>query len=72
MIELIIERKVLKMKHKYELRSWKDNDTMTTVLKINDEPKNAKRRAKEYANEHEGIYSLYKVTEVEIYFTEKE
>ena len=45
---------------------------MTTVLKINDEPKNAKRRAKEYANEHKGIYSPYKVEEVELYFTEKE
>ena len=60
------------MKHRYELRAWKDDNTMTTVLKINDEPKSAKRRAKEYANEHEGIYSLYKVEEVEIYFTEKE
>lgn len=45
---------------------------MTTVLKMNAEPKDAKRRAKSYANEHEGIYSLYKVEEVEIYFTEKE
>lgn len=60
------------MKHKYELRAWKGDDTMTTVLKINDEPKNAKRRARDYANGHEGIYSLYKVEEVEIYFTEKE
>lgn len=59
------------MKHRYELRSWNDDDTATTVLKINDEPKNAKRQAKEYANEHEGIYTLYKVEEVEIYFTEK-
>lgn len=60
------------MKHKYELREWKDDDTITTVLKINDEPKNAKRRAREYANEHKGIYSLYKIEEVKIYFTEKE
>lgn len=60
------------MKHKYELRAWKDDDTMTTVLKINDEPKNAKRRARSYVSEHEGIYSLYKVEEVEIYFTEKD
>lgn len=60
------------MKHRYELRAWKNDDTVTTVLKINDEPKNAKRRAREYANEHKGIYSLYKVEEVEIYFTEKE
>ena len=59
------------MMNKYELRSWNDDDTMTTVLKIKDEPKNAKKRAREYANEHEGIYSLYKVEEVEIYFTEK-
>ena len=60
------------MKHKYELRAWNDDDTTTTVLKIKDEPKNAKRRARDYANEHMGIYSLYKVEEVEIYFTEKE
>lgn len=60
------------MKHKYELRAWKDDDTMTTVLKINDEPKNAKRRARDYANEHKGIYSLCKVEEVEIYFTEQQ
>jgi hypothetical protein len=60
------------MKHKYELRAWKDDDTITTVLRINAEPKDAKRRAREYANEHKGIYSLYKVEEVKIYFTEKE
>ncbi len=60
------------MKHRYELRSWNDDDSMTTVLKINDEPKNAKKRSQEYANEHEGLYSLYKVEEVQIYFTEKE
>ena len=31
-----------------------------------------KETAKEYANEHKGIYSLYKVEEVKLYFTEKE
>nr|DAI92115.1 MAG TPA: hypothetical protein [Microviridae sp.] len=66
------KRKVLKMMHKYELRSWNNDDTMTTVLKITDEPKNAKKRAREYANKHKGIYSLYKVEVMEIYFTEKE
>lgn len=60
------------MKHRYELRTLNDDDTMTTVLKINDEPKNAKRKAREYVSKHKGIYSLYKVEEVEIYFTEKE
>ena len=64
-------KKVLKMKHKYELRKLNDDDSITTVLKIDDEPKSAKKRAKEYANEHKGIYSLYKVEEVKIYFTEK-
>lgn len=58
------------MKHKYELRAW-NNDTMTTVLKINDEPKNAKQRAKNYVKEHKGFYSLYKVEEIEIYSAEK-
>lgn len=60
------------MKHRYELRRWNDDDTITTVLKMNEEPKNAKQRAKNYANEHKGIYSLCKVEEVQIYFTEKE
>lgn len=60
------------MKHRYELRELKEDNTITTVLKINDEPKNAKRKAREYANKNKGIYSLYKVEEVEIYFTEKE
>lgn len=60
------------MKHRYELRRWNDDDTMNTVLRMNEEPKNAKQRAKSYANEHKGIYSLHKVEEVQIYFTEKE
>lgn len=60
------------MKHRYELRKLIANEGITTVLRINDEPKNAKRRAKEYANEHKGVYSLYKIEEVEMYFAEKE
>lgn len=60
------------MKHKYELRKWNDDDTITIVLKMNEEPKDAKQRAKRYANEHKGIYSLCKVEKVQIYFTEKE
>lgn len=60
------------MKHRYEMRRWNDDDTITTVLKMNEEPKKAKQRAKNYANEHKGIYSLCKVEEVQIYFTEKE
>ena len=60
------------MKNRYELRRLNDDDSVTTVLKINDEPKNAKKRAKEYANEHKGIYSLCKINEVKIYFTKQE
>lgn len=60
------------MKHRYELRELKANERVETVLRINAEPKDAKQRAKRYANEHKGIYSLYKVEEVQMYFTEKE
>lgn len=60
------------MKHRYELRSLNDDDTMTTVLKMNAEPKCAKQEAKDYANRHPGLYSLYRVEEVALYFTEKE
>ena len=60
------------MKHRYELRSWNDDDTMTTVLEMNAEPKCAKQKAKDYANRHPGLYSLYRVEEVTLYFTEKE
>ena len=60
------------MKHRYELRRWNNDDTMTTVLKMNEEPKHAKQKAKDYTNRHAGIYSLCKVEEVALYFTEKE
>lgn len=60
------------MKHRYELRSWNDDDSMTTVLILEAEPKYAKERAKDYANRHPGLYSLHKVEEVKLYFTEKE
>lgn len=60
------------MKHNYELRALKANERVETVLRINAEPKDAKQKAKSYTNEHKGIYTLYKVEEVKIYFTEKE
>lgn len=60
------------MTHSYEVRSFNDDGSMTTVLKIAAEPKYAKQRAKDYANRHPGLYSLYKVEEVAYYFTEKE
>lgn len=60
------------MTHSYEIRRFNDDGSMTTVLKIAAEPKYAKQRAKDYANRHPGLYSLYKVEEVALYFTEKE
>jgi hypothetical protein len=69
---IITERKVLKMTHYYELRSFEDDGTIKTVLKISAEPKYAKQRAKDYANRHPGLYSLEKVEKVAMYFTEKE
>lgn len=60
------------MYHTYELRRFNNDDSMTTVLKLTAEPKYAKERAKDYANQHPGIYSLQKIDTVAIYFTEKE
>ena len=60
------------MTHAYELRSWNDDGTITTVLKIAEEPKYAKQRAKEYAKRNPGLYSLEKVEKVAMYLTEKE
>lgn len=59
------------MKHTYELRKFNDDDSTTTVLKLEAEPKYAKERAKDYANRHPGFYSLQKISTVAIYFTKK-
>lgn len=55
-----------------QTRGAKAATDISMVLRINAEPKNAKKRAREYANEHKGIYSLYKVEEVKLYSAEKE
>ena len=60
------------MKHTYELRRLNDDDSITTVLKLEAEPKYAKERAKDYANRHPGLYSLQKIDNIAMYFTEKE
>lgn len=60
------------MTHYYELRSFEDDGTIKTVLKISAEPKQAKQRAKAYAERNPGLYSLEKVEKVATYFTEKE
>lgn len=59
------------MKHKYELRKLEDDDSVTTVLILNEEPKDAKQKAEDYANKHPGLYSLQKVETIKMYFTEE-
>lgn len=60
------------MTHNYELRRLNNDGSTTTVLKITAEPKPAKEKAKNYANENPGLYWLERTETVVIYFTEKE
>ena len=58
------------MTHNYELRSYNDDGSVTTVLKLAAEPKYAKERARAYAKRRPGLYSLEKIEKVAMYFTE--
>lgn len=58
------------MKHNYELRALNKDATTTIVLRMTEEPGDAKKYAKAYAKEHPGLYSLKKIETVEVYFTE--
>ena len=60
------------MKHVYEVRKLEGDGSTRTINKFVDEPKDAKKKAKSYAERHPGFYALYRVETVEIYFTEKE
>lgn len=60
----------IKMKHNYELRELNRDATTTIVLRMTEEPRDAKRRAKAYAEENPGLYSLKRIETVEVYFTE--
>lgn len=60
------------MKHKYELRKLSYDGTVTTVLELEEEPKCAKEKAKDYAVKHPGLYTLKRTSTIKIYFTEKE
>lgn len=58
------------MKHTYELRKFNDDESLTIVFRITDEPKYAKQKVKEYANRNPGLYTLYKIEAMESFFTE--
>lgn len=60
------------MKHTYEIRKLEDNGSVRTIEKFIAEPKEAKQKSKKYAERHPGLYTLYRIETVEIYFTEKE
>lgn len=60
------------MKHVYEIRKLEDDGSTKTIDKFVNEPKDARKRAKDYAERYPGLYTLYRVETVEIYFTEKE
>lgn len=59
------------MTHNYELRVFNDDGSTKTVLKLAAEPKYAKEKAKDYANQHPGLYTLQKIEMVEAYCTEE-
>lgn len=59
------------MTHNYELRVFNDDGSTKTVLKLEAEPKYAKERAKDYANQHPGLYTLQKIEMVAAYCTEE-
>lgn len=58
------------MKHNYELRELNSNANTTIVLRMTEEPMDAKKRAKAYAEKNPGLYSLKRIETVEVYFTE--
>lgn len=60
------------MKHTYELRQLKTDNSVVIVMSIKDEPKNAKLKARDYAEKNPGLYTLKMVEDVSYYFTEKE
>lgn len=60
------------MKHNYELRELKTDNSLVTVMTIRDEPKNAKLKARDYAEKNPGLYTLKMVEDVSCYFTKKE
>ena len=60
------------MTHNYELRRLDNDGNTTTVFKLTAEPKCAKEKAKNSANQNPGLYWLERTETVVIYFTEKE
>ena len=60
------------MMHMYEIRKLEKDGKVTIIRQLTAEPKQAKKTFKEYAEENQGIYSLYQVHRIGVCFTEKE
>lgn len=60
------------MLHLYEIQELDSNGRTHIIKQFTEEPKNAKRKLKEYAEENPGIYSLYQIHRVASCFTVKE
>lgn len=65
------KEKAQAMMHKYEIRKLEKDEKVTIIRQFTAEPKSAKKTFKEYAEKNSGIYSLYKVQRVGIYFAEE-
>lgn len=64
------KKEAINMKHNYELRELNSDATTTIVLRMTEEPRDAKKRAKAYTEANPGLYSLKRIETVEVYFTE--
>lgn len=60
------------MLHLYEIQKLDSNGRTHIIKQFTEEPKNAKQKLKEYAEENPGIYSLYQIQRVASRFTVKE
>lgn len=60
------------MLHFYEIRELDSNGRTHIIKQFTEEPKSAKQKLKEYAEENPGIYSLYQIHRVASSFTVKE
>lgn len=60
------------MLHFYEIRELDSNGRTHIIKQFTEEPKEAKKELKRYAEENPGIYSLYQIHHVAAYFTVKE
>nr|DAH90682.1 MAG TPA: hypothetical protein [Microviridae sp.] len=60
------------MLHLYEIRELDSNGRTHIIKQFTEDPKGAKQKLKEYAEENPGMYSLYQIHRVTSCFNAKE